>query len=67
MNQPLKKPLPAPIVCSFCDNDQNQVAHIVVGKPGIAICDECVGICVQTIVVETRKARGLSTKSGGQG
>lgn len=67
MSQPLKKTVPAPIVCSFCDHDQNQVAHIITGKPGIAICDECIGICVQTIIVETRKERGLATNLGGQG
>lgn len=56
--------LPAPIVCSFCDNDQSRVAHIIVGKPGIAICDECVAVCVTTIVDKTRLDRGLPTKGG---
>lgn len=65
MNRPAKLILPVAIVCSFCDNDQSKVAHIIAGKPGIAICDECVAVCTQTIVIETRRARGLKTNLGG--
>jgi len=56
--------LPAPIVCSFCDHDQHQTAHIIVGKPGIAICDDCVGVCVRTIIDKTRIDRGLPVVEG---
>ena len=66
MTQPAKLILPARIVCSFCDNDQDHVAHIITGKPGIAICDQCVAICVTQIVADSRARRGLPTK-GGQG
>ena len=57
-----QKMWPEPIVCSFCDNDQNQAAHIIVGKPGVAICDECVVVCVRTIVDKTRLDRGLTNE-----
>ena len=66
MSQPAKKILPAPIVCSFCDHDQNHVAHIIIGKPGIAICDDCVAVCVRTIIDKTRIDRGLPINTGWQ-
>ncbi|MCH0685618.1 hypothetical protein KVQ01_11365 [Escherichia coli] len=34
--------------CSFCDKNNNQVKHMIVG-PGVSICDECVLLCIETI------------------
>lgn len=66
MSQPAtaKRILPAMIVCSFCDNDETTVATMIQGKPGIAICDDCVAICVHSIIDDTRRKRGLPVSEG---
>lgn len=32
------------LTCSFCKKPENEVAKML-GGPGVAICDSCVGIC----------------------
>ena len=66
MNQPAptKLVLPAAIICSFCDNDQSQVAQIIAGKDGIYICDDCVAVCVHVLVDARRERAGLPIKGG---
>jgi ClpX C4-type zinc finger len=34
--------------CSFCKKDNRQVKRLIAG-PGVYICDECVGLCVQLV------------------
>lgn len=33
--------------CSFCGKHEDQVRHLVAGPNGVAICDECVNVCVE--------------------
>ena len=35
-------------ICSFCGKSERQVAKLIQG-PGVSICDECVGLCVELI------------------
>lgn len=35
--------------CSFCGKDRNEVREMLLGPPGINICNECVGVCVKTL------------------
>ena len=34
--------------CSFCDKPGEQVKKIVAG-PGVYICDECIGLCMEIV------------------
>ncbi|HIC7208577.1 ClpX C4-type zinc finger protein [Burkholderia vietnamiensis] len=36
-------------VCNFCNQTEDDVAHIVTGPSNVAICDECVAICAEVI------------------
>ena len=31
--------------CSFCKRKEEDVARLIAGQPGVAICDECVDLC----------------------
>jgi len=39
--------------CSFCSKTQDDVRRLIAG-PAVNICDECVEVCVDTIVDGTR-------------
>lgn len=39
--------------CSFCGKTQHEVAKIILGPKEIAICDECVNLCVDIINKDT--------------
>ena len=41
--------------CSFCNRDQNDVRKLIAG-PRVFICDECVQVCRDIIVVDERFA-----------
>lgn len=41
--------------CSFCQKSKNDVAKLIAG-PGVFICDECVGLCVEILEIESNKA-----------
>ena len=41
--------------CSFCQKSQEAVAKLIAG-PGVFICDECVGLCVEILENESNKA-----------
>ena len=43
------------INCSFCQKSRNEVAKLIAG-PGVFICDECVGLCVDILRIESDKA-----------
>lgn len=47
--------------CGFCGKTRGErdVKHLVAG-PGIYICDQCVGLCVQLIADEGEQAAGDS-------
>lgn len=38
-----------PTVCSFCEKPQDQVARLIGGPRGIAICNECVRLCTEIL------------------
>jgi len=38
--------------CSFCGKTQKQSVKLIAG-PGVYICDECIGLCVEIIAEET--------------
>ena len=40
------------LLCSFCGKSQRQVKKLIAG-PGVYICDECIGLCVEIIEQET--------------
>lgn len=42
----------APWYCSFCTKTQNDVKKLIVADRSTGICDECVGLCVDILVVE---------------
>src|SRR6266852_2370719 len=35
--------------CSFCKRKEADVARLIAGPPGIAICDECVDLCYEML------------------
>lgn len=37
--------------CSFCQKSQHEVEKVIAG-PGVFICNECVGLCVEILAVE---------------
>ena len=42
------------IHCSFCQKSRHDVAKVIAG-PGVFICDECVGLCVEILESERGK------------
>ena len=49
---PADKPLGSSptLRCSFCGKPDNQVQHMVQG-PGVCICDDCIYLCLQVLLV----------------
>ena len=43
--------------CSFCGADEQQSQKLIAG-PGVYICDECVGLCVEMIEEERKTESG---------
>ena len=43
--------------CDFCRKSQDEVAQIIGGPDNIAICNECVAICVELIKEEEDKKK----------
>lgn len=39
----------ASMECSFCGKSQEQVHRLISGPVGVAICDECVYLCVRVL------------------
>jgi len=42
-----------PLHCSFCSKEHREVRKLVVGPPGVQICDECALLCLD-ILIEDR-------------
>ncbi|QNS01658.1 MAG: ATP-dependent protease ATP-binding subunit ClpX [Buchnera aphidicola (Pentalonia nigronervosa)] len=42
------------LYCSFCGKDQKEVQKLIAG-PAVYICDECIRLCNEIIVEETKK------------
>jgi len=45
--KPRAAPTP-PVYCSFCGDHQDLVALMIAGPKGVAICGECLELCVET-------------------
>jgi ATP-dependent protease Clp ATPase subunit len=43
-------------ICSFCGKSQQAVSQLIGGPGGIAICNECVGLCDQILHQDPRTA-----------
>lgn len=37
------------LACDFCGKTQDEVKSLIKGPRDIAICDECVKVCVETL------------------
>ncbi len=37
--------------CSFCGKGSDEVRHLIAGPGDVYICDECIALCQQLIVV----------------
>lgn len=48
----------ARINCSFCQKTAAEVASMIAG-PGVFICDECVGLCVEILKVKSDQPEDL--------
>ena len=46
-------------VCSFCGKHESEVDKVIVAPSGVAICDHCVGMCVEVLDND----KGLKRKS----
>jgi ClpX C4-type zinc finger len=44
----------ATVNCSFCQKPKEEVAKLIAGS-GVFICDECVGLCVEILKIESEK------------
>ena len=44
-------------VCWFCGKTQREVKALVAGPGRIAICDECVGLCVELVAALEEKEK----------
>jgi ATP-dependent Clp protease ATP-binding subunit ClpX len=40
--------------CSFCGKNQDQVNRLIAG-PGVYICDECIDLCSDILLMNLRK------------
>ncbi|MEE1297033.1 MAG: ATP-dependent Clp protease ATP-binding subunit ClpX [Bifidobacterium sp.] len=47
--------------CSFCGKTDGEVSRLIAGQ-GVAICDECVGVCVDLIAEERGKDERLAVR-----
>jgi ClpX C4-type zinc finger len=54
-----ERPFPLDGRCSFCGRSHEQVEKIVAGRGGVGICNECVGLCVDILEVESSRARDV--------
>jgi hypothetical protein len=46
--------------CSFCQKSKEEVAKLIAGA-GVFICDECVGLCVEILKIESEKPNETPT------
>ncbi len=62
------------IKCSFCNKNQNEVRHLIAGKPMkgpggkeqmVFICDECIELCRGIIKDENGTGKGETSKENG--
>ena len=45
------------LICSFCSKSRKNVAKMIVGATKVAICNECIKLCVEILdedVVKTK-------------
>ena len=48
------------LICSFCSKSRKDVTKLIVGATKVAICNECIKLCVEILdedLVKTNKER----------
>ncbi len=49
--------------CNFCKKSQDEVANLIAGPDGLAVCDECVALFCDIIGEENEKWRKRQIES----
>ena len=52
------------LVCNFCSKSRKDVTKMIVGQAKVAICNECVRLCVDILEEDTVKARNEKLVAG---
>ena len=43
------------LICSFCSKSRKDVTKLIVGATKVAICNECIKLCVEILDEDTLK------------
>ena len=43
------------LICSFCQKSRKDVTKLIVGATKVAICNECIKLCVEILDEDTLK------------
>ena len=54
------------LICSFCSKSRKDVTKMIVGATKVAICNECVKLCVEILEEDVIKARHEKLVAGGK-
>ena len=52
------------LICNFCSKSRKDVTKMIVGQAKVAICNECVKLCVEILEEDTVKARNEKLVAG---
>tara|TARA_B100000214_G_scaffold29814_1_gene19333 strand:- start:586 stop:1833 length:1248 start_codon:yes stop_codon:yes gene_type:complete len=52
------------LICNFCSKSRKDVTKMIVGQAKVAICNECVRLCVDILEEDTVKARNEKLVAG---
>lgn len=52
------------LICNFCSKSRKDVTKMIVGQAKVAICNECVRLCVEILEEDTVKARNEKLVAG---
>ena len=47
------------LICSFCSKSRKDVTKMIVGATKVAICNECVKLCVEILEEDVVKSRKI--------
>ena len=53
------------LICSFCSKSRKDVSKIIVGATKVAICNECIKLCVEILDEDTYKDKQLKLGKSG--
>ena len=45
------------LICSFCNKSRKDVTKMIVGATKVAICNECIKLCVEILEEDSVKSR----------